>query len=95
MHEDIWNRAHPNVSAFVIGTYVAYMNYKWVANPPDWSKPEQVKAYQDELRFVALIAIIAQIVAIVGLIIFIIKFVKHKHPHEHEISAPRVVPPPL
>ena len=78
--------------AFAIATYSTYVSYKWVLNPPLTDAERQ--AWANDLRSLTLIGLITNILAILGILIFLIEFMKHEHPHEHEVSAPRVVPPP-
>ena len=80
--------------AFAMGVYAAYISYKWTSNPPDYTKTEEVKAMNNEFKLATLIGLIANMLALLGILVFLVEFIRHEHPHEHEVSAPRIAPPP-
>jgi len=80
--------------AFALGVYSAYVNYKWTSKLLSPKTPEETKAMADELTLVSLIGLVANILALVGILVFLVEFWKHEHPHEHEFSASRTIPPP-
>jgi hypothetical protein len=81
--------------AFATGLYNAYLNYKWAPKILVPMSDADKQAWANDVLTTANTGLIASMLALIGILIFLVEFMKHQHPHEHETTVPRVPPPPL
>jgi len=82
------------LAAYAISLYPTFINYNFVMNPPNPQNQNEYRARYEELKSATLIGLVTAFIAILGILVFLIEFRNHEHPHEHEVSAPRITPPP-